>query len=414
VPELRTAGPKVGRIFFGGERIARQADEVAAFINDEVLRTAFAISRHHAVAAWHCVREPENDEAQLWLRLRQNELQQPRHYVYLPLRVSNYDAEFDVAALALDESRLPQAGLSTTAAEELLAQHAIPLGVGCTAGERVQIIGFPLSSSAADSDTNSAEVVDTELPLGNVVGLKLYSPAFAAVSPVDPHGLSGAPVLRLPSGPGEPPSAAIGVIRAIPRGSLPGAAIGGGIIATRFEDVAESLPEVAVALAANRAALIGRTHDFALRRNVRVVSRACWQALRESVIVIDDPVRGKLTGWAHFFDEVAAHARPTAISTAYGLKLALTLDDPDGTIRRSDLAETLWRLQLPDGGWTARTGSGVGRPETSALVLGALATAGSDSQRVGEATKTLEQSLAPAFDPMVRQRTYVLCAAIRV
>jgi hypothetical protein len=191
-----------------------------------------------------------------------------------------------------------------------------------------------------------------------VAGLKLYGDAFAAVSPVDPHGLSGAPVLRLPGTSHESgPPVAIGVIRAVPRGSLHRVAAGGCLIATRIEDVADTLPEVAAALSANAVTATG----YALAApagSVYALSRACWQALRENLVTVADPAGGTLTGWAHFFDEPAAHARPTAISTAYGLKLALVLDPPDGTLNRSELVATLWRLQLPDGGWAPGPGAG--------------------------------------------------------
>jgi Trypsin-like peptidase domain len=403
----------VGRIVAGEERAARLADETAFAIGEEVLRSAFAISDRHVLTAWHCVRESVASHTGLWFRLRTDGAGS-RRYSYIPLRVTNYDAVFDVAALAVDEQRLAEAGLTASAAAELLAHAAIPLGVDPRVNDQAQVIGFPASATGADSDTNSAEIVDTSLPLGDAVGLKLFGPAFAAVSPVDPHGLSGGPVLKTAPPPSDRPFAAVGVVRAVPRGSISRAAAGGCIIATRIEDVAGTLPEVAVALSAAREGRPpARGPASAGGVTVLALLEASDRALRSSVVDMEDPALGRLVGWAHFFDEPPAHRRPTAISTAYGLKLALTLDRPDGRLDRSALAETLWKLRLPDGGWAARTGSGIARPEVSALVLGALAAAGHDPARRAEASAAFEQALAPDSDPVARERTYVVSAAMR-
>jgi hypothetical protein len=407
------AVPRVGRILAGGERIARMANEAASTINSEVLRSAFAISDRHVLTAWHCVRDALEAHTQLWFRLR-NDGAQGRRYSYIPMRVTNYDVTFDAAALAVDEQQLAEADLSPQAAAQLLARAAIPLSADSQFNGQTQVMGFPASATSADSDTNHAEIVDPCLPLGDAVGLKLYGPAFAAVSPVDPHGLSGGPVLRMYPAHGKPPYAAIGIVRAVPRGSIPRAASGGCIIATRIEDIAETIPEVAVALSAILGSDPGTLAPGSSRRNsVMAVLQASGRALRDSVVEVNDPTLGRLTGWAHFFDEPPAHRRPTAISTAYGLKLALLLDEYDGRLDRSALAETLWKLRLPDGGWAARTGSAVGRPEVSALVLGALATAGHDGARLTEAGAVFEQELSLYADPVVQERTYVVSAVVR-
>ncbi|WP_330302070.1 MULTISPECIES: hypothetical protein [unclassified Streptomyces] len=126
-------------------------------------------------------------------------------------------------------------------------------------------------------------------------------------------------------------------------------------------------------------------------------------ALLASCSTVDDPERGRLTGWSHFLEEGEAGEPPTAIGTAYGLHTVLTLGATDGRLAPSELVETLWRLRLPDGGWAARTGAGVGRPEVTALVVGVqcrqsreqgvrwLLTAGSLDNRV----EHVGRSLAP-------------------
>lgn len=371
------------------------------------------LSERYVLSAWHCVREAMLANAALWFRIRVDG-PRGRQYAYIPMRVSNYDAAFDVAVLAVDEQRVPECDLTASEIERILTESTIQLGVEARVNEKAQTLGFPANSTSADCDTNSAEVVETALPLGDVVGLKLFGPAFAAVNPVDPHGMSGGPVLRTSNAGDRRRHVAIGVIRAVPRGSISRGAAGGGIIATRVEDVAETLPEVAMALSSNPD-ISPRLQDLASSHghNVLEIANTCRQALRDSVVMVEDTGRGKLLGWAHFFDEPPAHRRPTAVSTAYGLKLALALDEPDGRLNRSELAETLWKLQLPDNGWAARTGSGIGRPEVTALVLGALASAGCGATRLAIATTLFEEALASDADPVVRERTHALCAAIR-
>jgi hypothetical protein len=385
------------------------ASETALAVPNEVRRSAFAISAQHILTAWHCVR----GQSLWWFRLRDDGVED-RRYVYIPVRLANYDEAFDVAALAVDQSRLGEAGMTGVQASGLLAQTAILLAFDVQDYDQVQVMGFPESASGADSDTNSASVVDTHLPLGGVHGLKLSVPATAAVSPVDPHGLSGGPVLKTSQVGQEQLPVAVGVIRAIPRGSFPGAAAGGSLIATRIQDVADSLPEVTVVMqAARRTASGEQPRALHAHGNALATSIACLQKLRDSVIEVNDPRLGALAGWPHFFYEPEVHRRPTAIGTAYGLKLALVLGGQDNQPDRSRLAETLWKLRRPDGGWAARTGSGIGRPEVSALVLGALSSSGFDPAHLAEAGRTLEAEMSPGLDPATLKWTYLAGALIR-
>jgi hypothetical protein len=404
-------GPRIGRILTGEERAARMASETNPVVPGEMLRSSFVISARHVLTAWHCVRDVGPGESLLWFRLRATAAQ-GRSYVYVPVRLSNYDEAFDVAALAVDASRLAEAQLGAAQAAELMIQLAVPLAVEVSDGDTVQVMGFPQSASSADSDTNSATVVDTRLPLGDVTGLKLSVPALGAVSPVDHHGLSGGPVLKTWRTGGERLTAAVGIIRAAPSGAQPGTAAGGGLIATRVEDVL-TLPEVQVAVAAARAATGRRPPRVHRDDNALAASGACLRKLRDSLVEVRDPELGLLVGWPHFFDEPAEHRRPTAIGTAYGLKLALVLNGQDNRPDRSRLAETLWKLRRPDGGWAARTGTGAGRPEVSALVLGALSSSGFDAGHLAEAGSVLEEEVTPGLDPAAIERTYVVGAVIR-
>ena len=244
---------RVGRILLERERAARMADEGAPGIDGEELRSAFAISKEHVLTAWHCVRDAAERGDRLWFRLRDAGTREGRRYNYLPVRPLDSDETFDVAVLVADGSRLGEAGLSEGEAAALLAGSAIPLGADVSVRERVRVMGFPANAPSADSDTLLATVVDTALPLGEVTGLKLFGPSLASVDPVDPHGLSGGPVLT-PGNTGDGGrgvEVAVGVVRGVPTGRYADTALGGGLIATRIADVAGRLPEIAGALRAN-------------------------------------------------------------------------------------------------------------------------------------------------------------------
>lgn len=128
---------------------------------------------------------------------------------------------------------------------------------------------------------------------------------------------------------------------------------------------------------------------------------------------VDDPALGRLVGWPHFLEEGEQGQRATAISTAYGLHITLILDRTNGLLDPPALVDTLWRLRKSDGGWAARTGGVVSRPEVTALVLGALSQAGADPQRLREGLDVLEGMLVPGVDVEGMSRTYVVTAVIR-
>ncbi len=412
--ETTAAVPRAGRILVGPERAARQESEGARDVPGEVRRTAFAISGSHLLTAWHCVRDAVDDGAPLWFRLRR-EPAIGRRYVYIPVRVANYDHVFDVAALAVDPHRLAGSDLTAEDASALFAASAFPLSLAVQVKDAVQVIGFPSSASGADSDTNGGDVVETGLPLGDVTGLKIFSGALGAVDPVDPHGLSGGPVLRLPAHGSVSPKSVVGIVRAAPAGTIATAASGGCLVATCIADITGRLPEVVAALAAvppEPALPVDLAASSEI--NARTVALESARLLRESGSEYADAKLGPLVGWTHFLHESQAGARPTAVGTAYGLKLALLLDERDGRLDRAALAETLWKLRLPDeSGWSARTGSGISRPEITALVLGALSQAGCDQVRLAAAADAFEASLVPEADQEGMQHTYVVTAAMR-
>ena len=170
------ADSKVGRILLESERAARVANERAAGIAGEKLRSAFAFSKAHVLTAWHCVRDIEQTD-ELWFRIRNAGKTVGHFYQYIPVKVLSQDEDFDVSVLVLDRARLDQIGLSEDEAEAVLAGSAILLGVDLSVYQQVRVKGFPANAPSADSDTLPARVIDLALPLGKVTALKLVGKA---------------------------------------------------------------------------------------------------------------------------------------------------------------------------------------------------------------------------------------------
>ncbi|GAA2648212.1 hypothetical protein [Streptomyces vastus] len=139
---------------------------------------------------------------------------------------------------------------------------------------------------------------------------------------------------------------------------------------------------------------------------------SAYDTLAGHVSVVDDPVCGRLTGWPHSLGE-SAQSRPTSVGTAYGLHIALDLGVPDGRLSTGDLVETLWRLRLPDGGWSARSQGTVARPEVTALVLGVLARAGADPARLAREVTHCESGFTLELDRAGRELTHVVTTVLR-
>jgi Trypsin-like peptidase domain len=427
---------RVGRLMTDDERAARMEDEKAAVIDGEILRTAFAIDARHVLTAWHCTVDHQDRELQLWFRMR---TAVQREYVYIPVRVSHYDIRLDVACLTIDLLRLEGEPLDIESAERFLSDAALILSRQVDIRDQVQLLGFPSTNTGADSDTIDARVVDNAMDLGDSIGIKLFSDFLAASIPASPSGMSGSPVMCLEPHEGSSRVRVVGVIRGYPGGPKPDVTVGGSMVATRMSDVIGLLPEATLAhAAAVQPELVSPTPDAGgssseaatqeassqpelaiainvpIHENILKLTRACSSAMFDNIVRAPDSGQGDLVGWAHFFDESREKLRPTAVSTAYGLKLLLAIDAPDGRLNRPALAETLWSLRLPEGGWCARTGKDVARPETWALVLGALSDAGNEPSRLGEEVEAFESSLSSrSGDPESKKHTYVTCAIIR-
>jgi len=139
---------------------------------------------------------------------------------------------------------------------------------------------------------------------------------------------------------------------------------------------------------------------------------AAHGTLAERVSVVDDPSRGRLTGWSHSLGE-SSPPRPTSVGTAYGLHIMLDFGVPDGRLHTGDLVDTLWRLRLPDGGWSARSQGAEARPEVTALVLGALARAGTSGERLAEEVGRCTAGFTRELDRAGRESTHVVTTVLR-
>ncbi|MFF4801407.1 hypothetical protein ACFY1U_23920 [Streptomyces sp. NPDC001351] len=142
------------------------------------------------------------------------------------------------------------------------------------------------------------------------------------------------------------------------------------------------------------------------------VFAAAYGTLVDKVCVVDDPARGRLTGWSHSLGE-SSPPRPTSVGTAYGLHIMLDFGVPDGRLRTGDLVDTLWRLRLPAGGWSARSQGAEPRPEVTALVLGALARAGASGEPLAEEVGRCTAGFTRELDRAGRESTHVVTTVLR-
>ncbi|MGC9541396.1 hypothetical protein [Streptomyces sp. UG1] len=142
------------------------------------------------------------------------------------------------------------------------------------------------------------------------------------------------------------------------------------------------------------------------------VFAAAYDTLVEQVSVVPDPERGRLTGWPHSLGEDTP-SRPTPVGTAYGLHIMLDLGVPEGRLSTGDLVDTLWRLRLPEGGWSARSQGSEPRPEVTALVLGALARAGASAELLAAEVDRCANGFTRRLDRTGHESTHVVTTVLR-
>lgn len=293
MPGQLRVDPRVGRLLTTSERVVRLTAETAPAIPDEVRRTAFAISGRHLLTAGHCVRGI--GDVPLWFRLRVQNAARARQYAYIPVKAAKIHELLDVAVLTVDSGRLDDAELTEGEASAALLNASIALGTQVGVYDLVRVVGFPMTSPSCDCDINACSVVAVSAPLGEATCLKLYGPSFAAVDPVDPHGLSGGPVLSLQTAADEgcAQEAAVGIIRAVPTGwhSSAHTAVGGGLLATHMLEAASALTEVGDALSRSSNARIPKLVDygFAVIENLQgqglLLDNEEFRSLRKEVVL---------------------------------------------------------------------------------------------------------------------------------
>ncbi|MCQ4210989.1 hypothetical protein, partial [Streptomyces longispororuber] len=143
------------------------------------------------------------------------------------------------------------------------------------------------------------------------------------------------------------------------------------------------------------------------------LTAATYRTLTEELISADGPAGGvRLVGWTHSLGE-PGRVRPTPTGTAYGLHLTLDLARSDGRLSTGELVRTLWALRLPEGGWSARSQGTHPRPEVTALVLGALARAGADPDRIAAEADRCAAAFTPEHDRTGYELTHVVTTVLR-
>ena len=260
-PAEPSLGQRAGRILIGPDELAQDQASPGQGVNE--VRSGFATSGPHVLTAWHCT--GKDQRAQLWFRLPDPQTRHAYHYV--PVRVTSFDADLDVAVLSVDSSRL--AGeLTEPEAARVLERAAIPVAAGLPEDAQVKVMGFSQSKYTFDGDTYEAAIRDPADMQFGIRCMKLYGEAFDGQQPVSVDGLSGGPVLKaVHRGQGKAPDyVAVGIVRlsllsmraaeAANKGAgYPDGTLGGEFLATRLADVA-GLPEIGEALRAD----LPRTH----------------------------------------------------------------------------------------------------------------------------------------------------------
>ncbi|MBA2322803.1 MAG: AAA family ATPase, partial [Pseudonocardiales bacterium] len=244
----------VGRLLLDSEMRGGSIDPRAT------RRTAFVVAGGHALTARHCSSDATGTDL-LWLRLPApgDEF----GIVDLPVRVVDEDAALDVAVLGVDPGRVARGDDSGGSAAELLGRVSpVPVGVPVTAGEPIRTQGYP--RDARDGGLAfTGKVVDSAALLRKhrVHGLQLQIDELAASVPHGPGGHSGGPVLATGTGQTD---LVVGVVRAYPADETRQYAVGGSLLASRVQDLAERFPAVRDAFAQQCLEMLGQASTPAM------------------------------------------------------------------------------------------------------------------------------------------------------
>ncbi|MGH3913094.1 MAG: trypsin-like peptidase domain-containing protein, partial [Pseudonocardiaceae bacterium] len=313
-------------------------------------RTAFVIAGGHALTARHCSADATEDDP-LWLRLSAPD--DEFGTVDLPMRVVAEDAALDVAVLGLDLGREPRGDTSGESAATVLARvPPVPVGLPGEAGAVVRTEGYPRDGRAGGL-AFTGKIVDPEARLvrHRAYALQLHIEELAAGVPHGPGGHSGGPVLCADTG------SVIGVVRAYPPDETRDYAVGGSLLASRIQDLAEHFDAV-------RAAFAHRAREVLGQASVAAEMTAPSLA---TLIRAD----AHLT---RFFAREPELARLHAWCTADADRAAMLITGPAGQ-GKTRLARHFCAQLTDTGAWVAvpLRGLGGGREITDGLRLAALA-----------------------------------------
>jgi hypothetical protein len=115
-------------------------------------------------------------------------------------------------------------------------------------------------------------------------------------------------------------------------------------------------------------------------------------------------------GWRHDIDDPTKP--PSALATAYGLRAVAVAGSLDRRVSLPRACETIRRLELPTGGWTARRLTAVARPEVTAVVAGVLHEAGEDDGFVADRVAQVVDLLDRRGPDAEWARPYVLATSL--
>jgi A-macroglobulin complement component len=114
-------------------------------------------------------------------------------------------------------------------------------------------------------------------------------------------------------------------------------------------------------------------------------------------------------GWNHHL----GLAPVTPVATAFGLRIMNLVKDDFSLYRPGDILDSLWEMQLPQGGWTAKSQFPTARPEATAFVLLAMCICGDWARAQSPATlERFQEILQPDYDHVLWRRVYSLAVTI--
>jgi len=235
----------VGRLLLGSEL------RDGAIHPKATRRTAFMIAGGHALTARHCSTDaPKNNPLWLQLPAPNDEF----GTVDLPVQVVDEDAALDVTVLGLDPGRTAQGDTSGQSAAELWDRMpTLPVGLPASAGEAIRTEGHPRDARAGGlAFTGTVVDPDARLTKYRAYALQLHIEELAASIPHGPGGHSGGPVLATGTG------LVVGVVRAYPPDETRDYAVGGSLLASRIQDLAERFPAVREAFAHRARDMLGQ------------------------------------------------------------------------------------------------------------------------------------------------------------